>query len=193
MIPRHIKVKFFIDAPEAVSLPAFIPIFHRWIQNSRVEGLLIDVADYKHVPEGPGVLLIGHEGDYSIDLAQGRPGLLYSRRREWGADETLEERLRTVFGLAIRACQTLEAEEALAGQIKFRTDEVELTFADRLNTPNQPETLETLHDEILTGITSLYREQDVTLERANNHARKPFTLRIQASNAPELSSLLTEG
>ncbi len=192
MIPRHIKVKFFIDAPEAVSLPAFIPIFHRWIQHSSVEGLLIDVADYKHVPEGPGVLLIGHEGDYAIDMAQGRPGLLYSRRREWGEDETLEERLRTVFGLAIRACQTLEAEETLAGQIKFRMDEVELTFADRLNTPNEPETLDRLRDEILTSATMLYREQDITLQCANEHARKPFAVRIQATNAPELTSLLVE-
>ena len=83
MISQRISVKFFVSEPDAVHLPAFIPVFHRWIQDHAVEGLLIDVADYKHVPEGPGILLIGHEGDYSIDMAKGRPGLLYSRKREW--------------------------------------------------------------------------------------------------------------
>jgi len=31
-----------------------------------VPGLLIDVADYAHVPDGPGVILIGHDVDYGI-------------------------------------------------------------------------------------------------------------------------------
>ncbi|MGB0386242.1 MAG: hypothetical protein ACPGWR_15645 [Ardenticatenaceae bacterium] len=190
MIPEHIKVKFFVEEPAAVDLPAFIPLFHGWIQNKTVEGLLIDVADYKHVPEGPGILLIGHEGDYAIDMANGRPGLLYSRKREWGDDHTLKQRLRTVFRLALRACQPIEAEPAFEGRIKFRTDDVELTFADRLNAPNQPETLDAVREEILAVLANLYPEREITLERTNQHPRQPFTLRIQASDAPNLSTLL---
>ena len=114
MIPNHIKVKFFVEAPNAVDLPAFIPLFHRWIQKKTVEGLLIDVADYQHVPEGPGILLMGHEGNYAMDMANGRPGLLYSRKREWGDDKTLQQRLHTVFRLAFNVGSKASKDELAA-------------------------------------------------------------------------------
>ena len=181
MIPNHIKVKFFVEGPNPVDLPAFIPLFHRWIQKKTVEGLLIDVANYQHVPEGPGILLMGHEGNYAMDMANGRPGLLYSRKREWGDDKTLQQRLHTVFRLALYASQTIESEPALEGRIKFRPNDVELTFADRLNTPNQPETLDALREEILATVGNLWPEQDITLKRSSQHPRQPLTVRIQAS------------
>ena len=55
---------------------AYIPLFHGWIRDSAMPELLIDVADYRHVPDGPGVALIGHESDYFLDFQDGRPGLL---------------------------------------------------------------------------------------------------------------------
>ena len=42
---------------------------------------MIDVANYAHVPKGPGVALIGHGTDYFIDEGEGRLGLLYNRKR----------------------------------------------------------------------------------------------------------------
>ena len=190
MISQRISVKFFIEEPNAAHLPAFIPVFHRWIQDHAVEGLLIDVADYKHVPEGPGILLIGHEGDYSIDMAKGRPGLLYSRKREWGDDQTLKQRLRTVFRLALEACQVIEGEPTLEGRVKFCTDEVEVTFADRLHLPNQPESLDALREELLAVLANLYQGVDITLERLNPNPKQPFALRIHAADAPSLATLL---
>jgi len=77
-MPHRIKIKYFVQEPENVDLPAFVPLFHRWIQNQSGDDLLIDVADYKHVPNGPGVLLMGHQADYALDMSQGRPGLIYS-------------------------------------------------------------------------------------------------------------------
>ena len=60
------------------ALPAreLVPVFHRWIQTGAVPGhLLIDVADYDHVPEGPGILLVAHEGNLGMDLIGGTLGL----------------------------------------------------------------------------------------------------------------------
>ena len=64
----HVNVKVFAKAP--VDLAAAIPVFHRWIQEGACEELLIDVADYRHVPAGPGVVLIGHEANYSLDCGR---------------------------------------------------------------------------------------------------------------------------
>ncbi len=55
MLPKRISIKLFARNPQVVKPEAFVPVFQRWIQQHAVEGLLIDVADYKHVPDGPGI------------------------------------------------------------------------------------------------------------------------------------------
>ena len=82
MLPRRFSVKYFVSSPAHVELSKFVPIFQRWIQRQLVEGLLIDVAAYEHVYQGPGIVLIGDEGDYSLDIRDGRPGLMYTRKRQ---------------------------------------------------------------------------------------------------------------
>src|SRR5207302_8211566 len=59
-----------------------IEVFHRFIQQGLVEGLILDVADYRHVRHGPGVLLVGHDIDYGINHA----GLTVTRKRSTGDD-----------------------------------------------------------------------------------------------------------
>ena len=56
--------------------------------------LLIDVADYEHVPNGPGTVLVSHEANIHLDLADGRPGLLYIRKQPLKGD--LRERIRAL-------------------------------------------------------------------------------------------------
>lgn len=124
--------------PGAVEPADLIPVFHDWIRQRRVDGLLIDVADYSHVHHGPGVLLIGHQAQYHYDLAAGRPGLLYSRRRRGEGDHSDYQArgatgdLHSVFRQALAACQTLEEETALAGRLTFPGDELMLRVNDRL-------------------------------------------------------------
>ena len=45
-------------------------VFHAWIQKGAVEGLLLDVADYQHIQDGPGMILIGDQVDYAFDLGR---------------------------------------------------------------------------------------------------------------------------
>src|SRR5947209_3539668 len=104
---QHINVKIFAREA-AIDLADAIPVFHRWIQESVAEELLVDVADYRHVPEGPGVLLVAHEAIYSLDQADGRLGLLYNRKSALNGDD--QSRLRQAFGAALAACQRLEEE-----------------------------------------------------------------------------------
>ena len=46
------ELKCFLDDASGVELEEFIPVFHDWIQTQQLEELLIDVADYRHVPQG---------------------------------------------------------------------------------------------------------------------------------------------
>ncbi len=184
-LPHRIKVKYFVADPAAVELPALTPIFHRWIQQHRVGGLLLDVADYKHVPNGPGIVLIGHEADYSLDFAGGRPGLVYDHKREWNPDATLAERIRLVFDQVLSACDVLETEEEVAGRLQFKRTEAELTLVDRLNTPNQPEVLEAVAGEIQTVLDEIYGPGTTTVSRASEDPRRALTVHIQATSAPK--------
>src|SRR5919198_4013028 len=77
---QHINVKLFVNDPEKVDVQAVVPLFHRWIQGQIFDELLLDVADYSHVPDGPGVVLIGHEADYALDNTEGRLGVRYNRK-----------------------------------------------------------------------------------------------------------------
>jgi hypothetical protein len=188
MVPNRINVKFFVEEPDAIDLPAFIPVFHRWIREDAIEGLPIDVADYAHVPDGPGILLIGHDGDYGIDRGDGRPGLLYSHKRDWPGDN-LPERLHLVCQRALRAAQLLADEPELNGFV-IRTDEMELSFPDRLRTPNRPETLAAVEADIQSVLQAWFGG-DVNLALASKDERRPFTLHITVPDAPDVTSLLS--
>jgi hypothetical protein len=108
--------------------------------------MLIDVADYAHVSAGPGVLLIGHEANYSIDNRENRLGLLYNRKAV--LDGTFQSRLAQAHRAALDACDRLEREESLAGKLKFDRNALEVFVNDRLLAPNNNETWEALRPEL---------------------------------------------
>lgn len=188
MTLHRIQAKYFVTDPSAVDLESFIPIFHRWIQEHRIDELLIDVVDYIHVQDGPGIVLIGHEADYAFDMTRGRPGLLYRRKRDLVGD--LQEVLRTVFRQALLDCQLLEADPSLEGKIQFRTNEVEITFLDRLHVPNEPDSLGLVRHELEAVLTEVYGDVDVHIDWLAFDRRHPFTVRVRVPEAPGLDTLV---
>src|SRR5436190_2740660 len=125
---QHVRVKVFARQPAPIDQGEAIAVFHRWIQDRACPEMLIDVADYRHVPDGPGVMLIGHEASYSLDNTKGRLGLLYSRRLEGGG---AQENLRQAYYAAIDACRRMEQEPEFAGKLEFGS-ECEFSINDRL-------------------------------------------------------------
>ena len=106
-----------------------------------LEELLIDVADYLHVHHGPGIMLIGHEADYSLDNRAGRLGLLYNRKEQM--EGTTQEKLAQAVRAALTAAQMLEKENGL----KFNGQEVQVIINDRLLVPNTAETFAALEPD----------------------------------------------
>ena len=129
-----IGIKIFVTNPQAVRLRDFIPVFHGWIQQQKIaDHLLIDVHDYSHVHNGPGILLVAHEGNFSVDQEGGRLGLFYYRKQplQGGLEANLKSALQTV----LQACKLLESEPKLDG-LKFDTKEILVLANDRLLAPN---------------------------------------------------------
>jgi hypothetical protein len=171
---QHVTVKVFARAPVLIDLEDAIPIFHSWIQNHVCPELLIDVADYRHVPNGPGVMLIGHEANYSLDMTKGRLGLLYYRKQPGGA---AQENLRQAYDAAMAACNRLEQEPAFAGKLKF-TSECEFSINDRLLAPNQEETYLALKPEFERFFAGLWGPAAYSMER-KGEARELFRVAVK--------------
>lgn len=127
---QKINVKFFVEKGAEIPLGDFIPVFHRWIQENKLEGLLVDVAEYTHVNQGPGVLLIAHEGNYSLDEMDGKRGFLYNHKRSSG--NRTEDHLKTAFQRALKACVLLEKESEAGGKLRFAADHLQVFLNDRL-------------------------------------------------------------
>jgi hypothetical protein len=175
---QHVKVKIFAREPAPSDLSAAIPIFHRWIQERLCPELLIDVADYRHVPNGPGVMLIGHEANYSLDQAKGRLGLLYSRKRAGGE---AQENLRQAFDAANAACDRLEREPALAGALKFDARDCEFSINDRLLAPNRQESYAALQPEFERFFGEVWGAGRYSIARPSD-PRELFRLSVRASS-----------
>ncbi len=122
---HRLGIKFFAADPASIRLEDFIPLFHGWIQRQAVpEHLLIDVHDYSHIQGGPGILLVAHEGNFSLDMSGGRPGLFYYRKTPAALPST--------FKHALGACRLLEKDAGM----QFRMDEMLIVANDRLEAPN---------------------------------------------------------
>ena len=106
-----LKVFFTTQTASTFKTREVIPVFHRWIQTHAVDGLLIDVADYTHLPTGPAVILVAHEGQYSIDLTDGQLGLQYSRTKPLSGNPL--ERVKTQARTLLKAAHLLEKENLL--------------------------------------------------------------------------------
>ena len=188
------ELKLFVEDASGVDLEEFIPIFHHWIQAQELEGLLIDVADYRHVPEGPGIVLITHDAHYAMDLADGRLGLLYSRRRETHpsrcAIQGVADRLRSVWHCALTACQRLEAHPVLHGRLQFRGNELLLRCNDRLQAPNTPAAYDELCQYLEPFLATLYPGQRVEVEHISENTSR-LTVAIKVAETPDVDTLLT--
>jgi hypothetical protein len=187
MLIDHVNVKIFALKATDIDLGQAIPIFHRWIQEPWLEELLIDIADYRHVPAGPGVLLIGNEANYSLDLTFDRLGLLYNRKR--GSEGSVQDKLLKSFGAALTAAGRLEEEAAFQGKLRFNAGQVEVIINDRLLALNTAETWSALRPEFEKFFDGLYGSGAYSLEHVGE-PRERFRVQASTQQVVGVSSLL---
>ena len=187
MQSEKLQIKFFAKSAAAVELEAIVPVFHRFIREHAFDELMIDVADYKHVKHGPGVVLVGDANDYYLDEGEGRPGLLFSRKRHGAGPDG---RLREGLARALRACKLLEEAPELGGKMTFATDEILVRVPDRLRAPNDDATFAEVSKELTLLLDKLYGSGGFAIERGSV-APAPLELRVKAKSQPALIALLS--
>ncbi len=169
---HRLGIKFFAADPASIRLEDFIPIFHGWIQKQNLSGhLLIDVHDYSHIHQGPGILLVAHEGNFSIDMSDGRPGLLYYRKTPTAL--SLQEHLATIVKSALQAVHLLEKD----ARIRFSMDELLVIANDRLSAPNDNETFAELQPVVRSTLERVLGNFE--LSRASTDPKDRFAIRVK--------------
>jgi len=164
---EHVSIKIFAAGDTSnVRFSDAIPVFHRWIQSRDLPELLIDVADYSHVPAGPGVVLIGHQANYGLDNAHNRPGLLYSRKS--ASDLTGSESLKQAYDSALKASRRLEAEPEFQGKLSFDPSQLEITLNDRLLYPNTDAGWKSVEPALNVFLDGLYGAGAYSLARSSD-------------------------
>ena len=184
---QHVNVKLLVRNPEEVDLDPLIPVFHGWIQNQVGEGLLLDVADYRHVDAGPGVVLIGHEGNYSVDNTDNRLGVRYNRKA--ALDGSNQDRLKQAARAALTACQRLEAESRMGGKLRFNGQEMEIFINDRLLAPNCEATRKAFKSDFEIFFQQLFQGKNFSASYGGD-PRKLFTVCVKACEPFLVADLL---
>ena len=169
---QKLGIKFFMTNPNAVPVLDFIPVFQKWIQGQVIPNhMLIDIHNYSHIHNGPGILLVAHEGNFSIDMADARTGLLYYRKQPNG------DAVKT----ALHACALLEKEPAFGGRIQFRKDEVEVVANDRLVAPNEDATLAELEPVLSAALKGALGAKNFRISRTSSDPKERFSARVEIS------------
>jgi len=179
---QHLAVKLFAVEPLGYDLNQLGAVFNRWIQARALPELLIDVADYRHVHHGPGVILIAHEAHYSLDHTAGRWGLLYKRKAR--VDGSPVARLAQAMSAVAKAAHKLEQETTL----RFDTRAWQVSVNDRMLAPNTPETYAALQPVLVAALEPLFGAGAYTMAYAGP-GRLRLIVDVDAPAAPNLAAL----
>ena len=173
---QRFSLKILADPASAGAPNTLVPVFHKWIQEHAVPGLLIDVADYTHLVDGPSVLLVAHEANYALDGTGGRPGLSYTRKQP--LEGTLAERLVVAAAALIAAARRLEDDTSrmTGGGIRFPGNEIEFVSNDRLAAPRNADTEGALRRELVQFGGRLFDGADVEIRALDDPSRLGFSL-----------------
>jgi hypothetical protein len=182
---QHINVKVLLKDPENLDLDSVIPIFHSWIQDQVFDELLLDVADYRHVKHGPGLMLIGHEADYSVDNTDGLLGVRYNRKAPLAG--TNLDRLTHAMQSALLACQRLESDTRLNRRFHFNGQDVQFIINDRLLAPNNEQTRHLVARNFHLLANKLFGHAELTY---NADPRRLLSASIRSSKPMSTGELL---
>lgn len=162
---EQINVKLFLKSSTTATGHDLMPVFHKWIQEDRIAtDLMIDVADYLHVPAGPGMMLICDRSHYSWDEQGGRPGFLY-RSKHTVEGASLEERIAETVRRAAWAASQVAADLPAGKAFEADAGELHIFVQDRLRAPATEESYAALEKAVRVALSPAFGEGEVSFER----------------------------
>ena len=168
-------VKLFLNTNGNYDSKDFIPVFHSWIQKKVVsDHLLIDVADYSHIQDGPGVMLIAHEGNFSLDQEGQQPGIMYMRKTDIHGD--FKGRFIHVLSTATQVANKL-SDNNINKEVDIIRNSFRFIANDRRVAENTIENQKLYRDEVQQALIELHPTCEFTFEDiSRGNERLAFTV-----------------
>ena len=172
-------IKLYLKTNGSFKPKDFIPVFHNWIQEKVVsDHMLIDVEDYSHILDGPGVMLIAHEGHFSLDQEKQKPGFMYMRRRDLTGN--FKERFKQVLAIATQAANRL-TKNGIIQEIYFSADSFRFIANDRRIAKNTLDNQGLYQDEVQMILEDMYPESKWEYEDVSDgNERLAFTVNFNS-------------
>lgn len=146
-----VKVYFLMDN-DSFHADEFKPVMNNWIKMAEIrDHLLIDIADYSHVFAGPGIILVSHEANISLDNTGQRPGLLYQRKQPIKGNFT--HSFKTILRYLLQIAEKLKTDFETY-PLKFQEKRVRIIFNDRLFTANTFPKQKKISDKLLDFLSN---------------------------------------
>jgi len=187
MDTHKIGVKVYFEKGQDIAPDAWFRMFNTWISANEGPDVLIDVVDYHHVKNGPVTLLVAHEYDISIDDADGRRGVFFSRKQP--TEGNFGARLSDAIKQTCEICQRIEADGQVGNQVAFLGNEARLVLNDRLLAPNTAETLQTIQADLDAVLGKAYGGAKVSVSRRDD-VKARFTLDVKAEGNCSVGQML---
>jgi hypothetical protein len=184
---HKLGVKFYAVDAERLDILKLIPMYHRWIQQNMLGDLLIDVADYSHVPAGPGVMLIAHEGNYALDETGHERGVMYYSKHRLDAE--LPQRFALIARKALEAAKLMRDDAELEGALRLAGNRLQLFANDRLVAPNTDAAYAELEPALIAFLDRLYAGAPYTVTREAD-PKERLSVRVEAEGEVTLDTLL---
>ena len=181
---QRVCVKIYAPEP-GVDDQVYVPIFHDWVRERVFDDLILfDVADYAHVPESPGVVLVAHEAHFALDRSDGRFGLLIQRRAPAAGDSV--ESLTGLIRHGLEVARRLEQDPRVGGKIAFDTSMLRIEANDRLRAPNTDDGYRVLEPIVRAAAERAFGGGQATVGRVANSPRDRLETEVRIT-APDAS------
>ncbi len=183
---QRINLKLLADAPPDFSVDSFLAIFGRWRNDATNPAAWFDLADYAHMPKGAGVVLVGKQGNFSIDLGDPGPGLLYCGKQDYSGP--VEQRITETFQRCLALVKPLLTEPEYPSDLEVQPGKWELAINDRLDSPNTGATDRELRPGISAALDTVFGPGAYAMEREPD-PQKRYGFSIRSSQITTIDDL----
>lgn len=184
---QRIDLKVMARAPEPPPLDPILTVFDRWRREEDAPSDWVDLADYAHMPQGPGVMMAGKREHFVVDTNEPGLGVMVQTRKD--LDGAVEERFLEAFRRHLTLAVRLVGEPEWPQAIQVESGKWLVAVNDRLHFPNDDETDADLKTGLVAALDRLFGEGAYTLSRDDNPRRR-YGYVVEASSAPDLGELL---
>ncbi len=184
---QRIDLKVLAIAPAKPPLDPILTIFDRWRKEEDAPSDWVDLADYAHMPQGPGVMMAGKRENFAVDTNEPGLGILLQTRKD--LDGAVEQRFLEAFRRHLRLAARLAGEAEWPSEIKVDSSKWLITVNDRLHFPNNDESEHELKTGLVAALDHIFGQNGYQLKRDEDQ-RHRYGYALQADSSPALGDLL---